>query len=146
MNDDFKTAGTNLSPFHKAYLEALRAVMACNDEKANGMVNAARRHFVDAEDDTTVKAIKAELAPNTLTRLYGDHQYGMSRLYPYAQDNLLNAGPWIRDPKLVDMIGRHVAALGDENDKETFKHFVQKCTVMFREPYDLSSGLTLKIA
>jgi hypothetical protein len=147
MNGDFKETASNRSLFHKTYIEALRAIMACDDEKANGCISAARTLLgKSSNEDEAVQRVKDELNSTLLVRMGGDYNYGYARVYPYEKLESFVAGPWIKDSALMDMIGRHVAVLGDENDVATFHAFVQKSSKYFDKPYGLSSSPDLMIA
>ena len=134
MNNDFANAGSNHSAFHQTYLRALQAVMAYQDELANGLINKTRRLLSSPVEDEAVRMIQEELTPQILNRLHGDYKYENA-----------NASPWIMCPTLHSMIRRHVEILGTEQDAKDYKDFAQRCSQTFGKPYVLSSH-DLKIA
>jgi len=113
---------SNRSPFEQAFMHAVRAIIACNDDLANGALNEARRHFV--RDTSVQDAFNMDI--KTLEGLYGDLHYEHK-----------NAGPWIQCPKQMALIADTVTRLGDADDVVAFNEFAEKVGVTFKRPVGL---------
>lgn len=99
--------------FAQAYTKVLGHILRFQEESANHGLNAAFKlagSFQPA--DNVWQSIQADLAePRAGNLLYGD----------YLSDS---SYPWINDPKVLGMIVRHAAMLGE--DKDTVDAFVQR--------------------
>lgn len=140
-NQNFSAAASNKTTFHTAYLAVLRAVIACEEERSGPLINKMVNFLKPSADDSTeIAAIKTELDTtyiNDKGRPYKPYYH----LYGDFKSN--GSAPWIKNPQTIAMIGRHIAVLGLDTDKDAFNRFAQKTADAFRQPY---AAMGLKIA
>lgn len=124
MTNMYVDPNSNRSPFEQAFMHAVRAVIACNDDLANCALNEARRHISGNSLNIDVKGLES---------LYGDLHYEAE-----------NPGPWIGTQKQMMLIAETVRRLGDADDIKAFNEFSQKVSTSLKRP--LSPVLKLDAA
>ncbi len=129
MRQKFSETGSNHSPFHQSYLRTLRAIVACENNWANAYINKTRHELSTPDKCDEMIKIQKEVAP-VLNRLHGDLHYEGPN------------SPWIKDRKLVTMVGRHLSQLGTDKDMANYEVFVEKTAAAFKAPYDIKIDST----
>ncbi len=116
------------SNFAKAYLAALQSIIRFDEQLAGARLNkvaAIMAPYVKADmaprANTAEAAIFTELKNNRIMErgcLYGDYQSNEKT-------------PWLRDPILLGMIKSHVELLGNPDDKEALKTFLERTEAFY---------------